>query len=105
MTDAYATLRAHLAGLLARFEAADQRLQESIVTGERTEAEAAALEATGEYWEASREIADLLLLLLRHAMRHHRDVLHEFIVNLLRPQLNELADALYRLERNSRGSP
>jgi hypothetical protein len=105
MSDAYATLRAHLAGLLARFEAADQRARAEHDPDARGDAEAAALEATGEHWEASREIADLLLLLLRHAMRHHRDVLHEFIVNLLRPQLNELADALYRLERNSRGSP
>ena len=101
--DAYATLRAHLAGLLARFEAADQRACHEHDPDARGDAEAEALAATGEYWEASREIADLLLLLLRHGLRHYEAQLREFVSNLLRTQLTELAEGITRLERRQHG--
>jgi hypothetical protein len=46
--DTYPTLRSHLAGLLARFEEADQRARAEHDPDARADAEAEALEATGD---------------------------------------------------------
>jgi hypothetical protein len=99
------TLRAELLAHCERFAEAEQRAQSARVyqqQGERAAAEAESMEAAGAYHAASRALADLFLLLLRHAKQHCPDALRTYFVELLRPELDELADAIVAVERGSR---
>jgi hypothetical protein len=97
--DAYATLRGELAGILERFAAADERLRRSATIADREAAEAARREAVGEHYGVTRDVADLFLLLLRQALQHRAEALRNYLVKLLAPELDPMAEAIYRLER------
>lgn len=89
---ALSPLRAELLAIAERFAEADRRAQQARVyqqSAERAVAEAEALEAAGDYYAASRALADLLLL-LRHGKAHCREALRVYLVELL---ADDIADA------------
>ncbi len=104
--DARSIVRAELARIAQRFEAADRRAKAAGVAvafgagtvADREAAEAERRDAAGESWAAESDLADLLLLLLRHARRHQPDALRDLLADVLRPELAPLAEAVARLE-------
>lgn len=91
-------LCAELGRIADRFDAAERLARHSRSQIEREAAEAARLDALGEHWAASMDLADLLLLLVRKAMQHRPDALRTYLVDLLRPELEPISEALIRLE-------
>jgi hypothetical protein len=79
-------------------DAALKRAQVYDDAGAREEAEAARMEARGDFWQAGQDLTDLLLLLFRYALRHDRDTLRLVLVEALREELEPIADAIARLE-------
>lgn len=96
-------VRAELRRICERWEEADRRFKEARARAERGELSQAELdrwEAQGDWFGCSRELADLAVLLLRHAVKHHAEALRPLLVEILRPQLDALAVVLLkRLER------
>ena len=95
-------LRADLLAIAGKFHRADKQAWRARVLGEQgklAEAEDARMDANGEYYAASWDLADLLLLLLRHALMHRRDILRQYLADALAPELTELAEAIVRAER------
>jgi uncharacterized damage-inducible protein DinB len=80
-------LRAELHRLAEAFAAADRAAWRARVFLDRGDerAEGERLEALGQFEAASRQLADLLLLLLRHALRHRagalRGLLHDALLD------------------------
>jgi hypothetical protein len=94
-------LRADLVRIAERFAEADRRAWEAATTADREGREAAEderREAAGAFWAAGRELAELLLLLLRHAADHQPDAVRAYLADMLRPELEPLARAIARLE-------
>jgi hypothetical protein len=85
-------VRADLANIAERFEAADRRVRGARTAAGRERAEAVRRAADAEFYAAGRELADLLLLLLRYAIHHQPDALRLYLVELLRPELEQLAE-------------
>lgn len=98
---AHSRLRADLADMAERFAAADRRALRAAVLAEGAELEAAEAErreAAGEFWAAGQDLADLLLLLFRYALKHQPDALRALLLEVLRPDLTELAEGIANLE-------
>ena len=85
-------VRADLARIADRFESADRKVRGARTATDREQAEAERREADAEFFAAGRELADLLLLLFRYAMYHQPDALRLYLVELLRPELESLAE-------------
>src|SRR5437660_10722798 len=81
---ASAGLREDLGRIAAAFERADRRAKAAATVGDREAAEAERREAVGEFWVAGVTVADLLLLLLRLAMRHRPEALAAYLAEALR---------------------
>jgi hypothetical protein len=91
-------IRAELARIGGRFDAADRRAKQASTIEDREVAEEERREAAGDFWAAEADLADFLLLLLRVALRHQPDALTRYLVQALRPELESLADVLARME-------
>jgi hypothetical protein len=88
-----------VAPILTRLEAADRQLRHAATIADREQAEAQRREAKGVIWRAGSDLADLFLLLLRCCRRHQPEALLAALVEVLRPELEPLFDAIARLER------
>jgi hypothetical protein len=94
-------IRADLLAIAELFGDADTRSWRARALREQGEAERAEVEredAAGKFWRASTELADLMLLLLRHCLQHRRVALSMYLSDALRDPLSELAEAIVRLE-------
>jgi hypothetical protein len=91
-------VRADLARIADRFEQADRRARRAQTIAAYEQAEAERRDAEGEFWAAGSDLADLLLLLLRYALHHEPDALRLYLAEVLRPELEPLAETLARLE-------
>jgi hypothetical protein len=91
-------LRAELARIAERFEQAERRAKSASTIEDREAAESERREAEGDFWAVTADLADLLLLLFRHAITHQPDALRAYIVALLRPELDPMAEAIANLE-------
>ncbi len=87
-------LRAEVAKLLQDFDVADRRAKRATTLPEREAAEAERRAAAGDFWTAGQQLAELFLLLLRYAKRHQPEAVRVYLVDLLQPELNELAEAI-----------
>src|SRR5262249_39523235 len=96
--EARSLLRAELAQITARFEAADRSAKRAAVLEDREAAESERREAAGDFWAAEVDLAELLLMLLRLAFRHQPHALCRYLSNALAPELEPLAGALAKLE-------
>lgn len=93
-------VRAELARIAGRFEAASKRRRLAGLCAETQSEYAAEMdEAAAEFWAAGDRLADLLLLLLRYGLRHRREQLHALLAESLAPELESLAKALVRGRR------
>jgi hypothetical protein len=94
-------LRSELRALAERFDAAANRAYRAAVTEDQPAREAAEwerLEAFGAYEAAGRDVADLLLLLLRHCLRHRPEALADLLAEALQDELRPLAAAVADLQ-------
>jgi hypothetical protein len=96
--DVRSLIRAELDRITERFDAADRRAKRATTIEDREAAEAERQDAAAEFWAASADLADLFLLLFRHATKHQPDALRAYIVALLRPELDPIAQAIANLE-------
>jgi hypothetical protein len=85
-------VRSDLASIADRFDAADRKARGARTAADRERAEADRRAADAEFYAAGRQLADLLLLLFRYAIHHHPDALRLYLVELLRPELEQLAN-------------
>jgi hypothetical protein len=97
--DARQSVRGEVLAIAERFEAADKAHRLARTDPDRELAEAKRRDANGQFWAAAEQLADLHLLMLRQALAHRADALRQYLAELLRPELEPLAEALARLER------
>jgi hypothetical protein len=93
-------VRADLERIAERYAAADRRACRAQSIEDYDAAEAERREIAGEFWAAGSELADLLLLLLRHALQHQPDALRLYLAEALRPELGPITAALANLEQH-----
>jgi len=98
LPDTRSLLRDELTRIAERFEAADHRAKRATTIQDGEAAEWERLEAAGNFWAAEADLADLLLLLLRLALRHQPAALAQYLSQALREELKTLADAIVELE-------
>ena len=94
-------VRAEIARITARFEAADKRMHAAQVVSKPEEARAANAEkeeAAGDFWAAAEGLADLFLLMLRYAAEHRPEQLSQALAGGMRAELNGFAEAIARSE-------
>jgi hypothetical protein len=91
-------MRAELVQIAERFEAADRRAKRAATLEEREAAGLERQEAAGDFWAAEWDLTELLLLLIRLALRHQPDVLAQYLREALREELEALADAVIKME-------
>src|SRR5437868_5682779 len=96
--DARSLVRAELARIGERFEAADRRAKRAATMEDREAAEAERQEVAGDSWALGTQLADFLLLLIRYALRHQPAALTMYLTEALRPELEPMAAALARQE-------
>src|SRR5258707_403575 len=96
--EARSLLRAELTQIAERFAAADCRVKRPTTIEDCEAPETERREGAGDFWAASADLADLLLLLFRYATAHQPDALRAHIVALLRPELDPIAEAVAKLE-------
>jgi hypothetical protein len=95
-------IREHLAEIAERYAAAERREWQARVQGDAGDLAAAELErqeAQGDYHAASLELADLLLLLLRHAIRQRPDALRDLLLRVLTDPVTDIALAVQQEAR------
>jgi hypothetical protein len=90
--------RAELARITDRFEAADCRAKRAAKVEDREAAEWERLEAAGDFTATEMDLADLLLMLLRLALKHQPAALAQYLGNALRDEFEPLVDAVISLE-------
>jgi hypothetical protein len=95
-------VRRELQQILERFDAADRRMLAARKPGDKEAAEAERREVMADFYGGSEALADLLLLLLRHAGQRRTAALRAALLDLLAPELRELAGAVAALERRRR---
>jgi len=95
-------LRAEIDAIAARYEAANRRAKLAATIPDRAAAEWERLEAAGDFTAAEMDLADLLLMLLRLALRHQPAALTQYLSQALRNELQPLADAILELEASRR---
>src|SRR5262245_37474251 len=78
-------LRADLAAVAERFATARDRAQRAANVHDRNDAWDESLDASGAFHAASLDLADLLLLLLRYAIRHRRNELLLYVAEATKP--------------------
>lgn len=71
LCDRPSLLRNEIATIAERFGSADKQLKAAADGTEREEAERERMEAAGEFWAASNDLAQLFLLMLRHALKEN----------------------------------
>lgn len=92
-------VRAELGRVADRWEAAGDRARRATTIADRERAEAERREAAGDHHQVEVDLADLLLLLLRMALRHRRAELVALLEDAVEdPLLAPLAEAIARLE-------
>jgi type IV pilus biogenesis protein CpaD/CtpE len=97
-------LRQTLRGVLERWDAADRRVWEYRAReqpADREAAEAERRDIEGELHALAAELADLLLLLLRQAVRHNPGELRQQLMELLAPDIGALVKGALK-ERHGR---
>jgi hypothetical protein len=95
---ASAGVTADLRRITARYEQAERRACRS-QTVEDYEAAAAERRAiAGEFRAAESALADLGLMFLRVAARHEPDAARVYLLDLLRPELEEMAQGIAKLK-------
>jgi hypothetical protein len=92
----HGTLRGEIAAIAARFEAADRRAKRAATLEDRDQAEAERLEASGDFWAAEADLADLLLMLFRLALRHQPNALGQYVYQAVELQFLEIGDRFAR---------
>jgi hypothetical protein len=80
------------------FAAADERLKRAATIEDRSQAEEERHEAMGDLFAAKQELADLFILLLRHAAEHRPTALRIYLADLLREDFGSLAQAIAQVE-------
>jgi hypothetical protein len=94
-------LRDDLLRIAERFQAASDTAWRAAVAGDadaREAAESKRREAAGEYHAAREALADLGLLLLRHALELRPDAVRLYLLEALKPELQAFARAIVELE-------
>jgi hypothetical protein len=91
-------VRADLGRITDRFEQAGRRAQRAQTIADYDDADAERCEIAGEFWAAEEDLAQLVLMLLRIALRHQPEALRMYLADALAPELDGLADAIVRLE-------
>jgi hypothetical protein len=94
-------LRADLLRVAERFQEASDtawRAAVAVDAGARDAAEEERWAAAGAFHAAREELADLGLLLLRHALELRADAVRLYLSEALRPELQALAAAIVELE-------
>jgi hypothetical protein len=91
-------IRAELAQIAERFEAADRRAKRAATIADREAAEAERREAGGDFWSAGNALGELGVLFVRYARQYQPDALRLLLVEVLRPELEPLAQAITKLE-------
>lgn len=95
-------VRAEIARITERFEAADARLKGAQAMSNPEEARAAEAEkreAAADFWAAADGLADLFLLMLRYAAEHRPEQLCQALAGGMRAELGPITDAVAKLER------
>ena len=95
---ARSAVAAELNRIIDRFQEAEGRAKAAATIADREAAADERDEAAGQFWSAEQALADVLLLMLRTAMRHRPEELKAYLVDLLRPELEPIIDALARME-------
>jgi hypothetical protein len=94
-------IRAELARIVQGWEAADQLALKVGTLGQQSDREAAEqarLDAAGQFLAFESELADLLLLFFRLAIKHQREALSAYLAELLSPELDPIIEAVLRME-------
>jgi hypothetical protein len=91
-------IRAELEQIANQYEAADRRAKRAATIPVREAAEDERREAEGDFWAAGEQLADLFLLMIRHCKQYRPDILQLYLAELLRPELEPLAQAIIRME-------
>jgi hypothetical protein len=102
MTDTRSLVRAEIARITERFEAADARLKRAQAMSDPDQAKAAEdekREAAADFWAAADGLADLFLLMLRYAAEHRPEQLCQALAGGMRAELYPIAEAVARLEK------
>ncbi len=97
-------VRDELAAICDRFAAGEKRLHQAQTMPAIDRAQIAAAhaecdEAKGDFWAAGQQLADLLLLLWRYAIRHQPDALRDLVKQIIGPLVTPIAQAVAKLER------
>jgi hypothetical protein len=90
-----------LTRLAERFALAERQARQAAVLGERGQRDAAEAErdtAAAAYFELGAAAGELLLFLLRQAQQYQRDALRLYLADALREELDEIREAVARLE-------
>jgi hypothetical protein len=96
------TVRAELQAILERFDEADRRMCRAQVLGDRAAADVAEderREAMGDRYAAGLALADLWLLLTRHALEYRADAARQLLADVLGEEFDAIAEALERGRR------
>jgi hypothetical protein len=80
------------------YERADGIAKSAQTAADRAHAEDLRREASASFWEASVELGDLFLLLLRHAIDHRPEAVRAYLMKALGEDFQELADAVALVE-------
>lgn len=97
MTVADATFKATLRGLLKRWDEADRAVAASLEASAGADPDRAArarLEAEGCIWALKHDLSDLLFMLLRCAIEHDPVRLRDYLMDLIGPAVQEMAQGL-----------
>jgi hypothetical protein len=90
--------REELGRLRALYEEADRLAKSGESAADRARGEDLRREADATLWAASMELADLFLLIQRHAIDHRRDTVRAYLMLVLGPDFQELADQIALVE-------
>ena len=92
------SLRAELGSYADRMAAADRHAREATTQADRDVAEQQRREAMGRHYALEMDMADLFVLLLRHAIEHRPHEVRLLLADALRAELAPIIETIARLE-------
>jgi hypothetical protein len=91
-------IRDELGAIADRYEAACGAALAATTVPDREQAALARRDAVADYWDVSRDLGELLTLMIRHAMQWDAEALAFWLSEALRRELAPLAHAVAALE-------